>query len=163
MCAWPLMKGYYPLLVLAFICSACATAEPLPAKARYLAFEEALAGSEDANLYRRYLSDRIMAIHEKAETDEELASLRNQGAFPLWLKEETTFHERRTDHGSCLTVSGTTFDGEPGYMAVRFITEDGVLRADDIHYNYPETADDFPSKAICPDEITLSFPGTDNT
>ncbi|PAU79794.1 hypothetical protein CK501_11365 [Halovibrio salipaludis] len=157
------MKGYAAPLLLAFICSACATAEPLPAKARYVAFEKALTGSEDASPFGRYLSNRIMAIHEKAETDEELASLRNQGAFPLWLKEETTFHERRTDNGRCLTVSGTTFDGEPGYMAVRFITEDGALRADDIHYNYPETADDFPSKAICPDEITLSFPGSDDT
>lgn len=77
-------------------------------------------------------------------------------------QQPTPFHERSVEDGRCLTVSGMTFDGEPDYMAVRYTEEDGHLKADDIHYVYPETSEDFPSEAVCPDEITLSFPSVEN-
>lgn len=157
------MKGYSAaVILLALFCSACATAEPSPAKARYLAYEKALSDTENDNVYREYLSDRLMSFHENAKSDKELESYRKQGAFPLWLEEEKAFHERSAEDGRCLTVSGTTFDDEPGYMAVLYKEEDGNLRADDIHYEYPKTSEDFPSDAVCPDEITLSFPSAED-
>lgn len=157
------MKGRITsVLCLALFCSACVTAEPMPAKARYMAFEEALNDTNDNNAYEKYLSSRLMSFHQKAESKEEQESYQEQGAFPLWLTEETAFHERSRAEGQCLTVSGKTYDGEPGYVAIRYIEEDGSLKADDIHYEYLETRRDFPSEAICPDEITLSFPSDED-
>lgn len=70
------MKGYSaPAILLALFCSACATADPSPAKARYLAFEEALSDMENESVYREYLSDRLMSFHENATSDKELESL----------------------------------------------------------------------------------------
>ncbi|MYL26513.1 MULTISPECIES: hypothetical protein [Halomonadaceae] len=134
----------------------------MPAKARYMAFEEALSDTDDNRTYGKYLSNRLMSFHKKAASKEEQDSYRKPGAFPLWLTEETAFHERSRAEGQCVTVSGKTYDGKPGYVAIRYIKEHGSLKADDIHYEYLETRQDFPSEAICPDEITLSFPSDED-
>ena len=58
--------------------------------------------------------------------------------------------------GACLTVNGLSRDGGLASLAVRFVEEDQLLRADEIIYGLVESADQLPTTAQCPSEFMAS-------
>lgn len=147
------------LLILALASAACADPAKNPSgEQQYRAFQEALRQDSGNLQYQDYLSSSLMAVLNGAESAEERAQLEAQSAFPLWLATETAWYEKDNDTGRCLTVMGDAPDETPGLVAIGFVMEHGALKADVIHYQYLESTDDFPSDAVCPEELEPEFP-----
>lgn len=126
----------------------------------YQEFEQDLAQRPDSFGYERHLSEGVIAMFENAESDEELAELKGYASYPRWLSELHSHYEKASGDDRCLSVNGVAFDKTPGTLAVRYVNQDGGLRASEIHYQYWENDQEFPQEARCPEEFGLAFPSS---
>lgn len=125
--------------------------------AAYQKFDHDLGQRPERPDHKHHLSEDWIAMFENADTDEELAELKGYASYPRWLSELHAHYEKASGDDRCLSVNGVAFDKTPG-LAVRYVNQDGGLRASEIHYQYWENDQEFPQEAKCPDEFELLFP-----
>ena len=147
-------------LTLAVMASACASLYPAnisPAWQAFKAFESEIERSAAEIPYENHLSDLWVQRLESADASER-DQLLGVATYPGWLERVHNRLESTHSDQVCLTVNGFAASGSPGTLAVRYVEESGRLKAEEIHYQYWESEEDFPASPKCPDAFVLSFP-----
>ena len=124
----------------------------------YNAFQRELNQKPENPDYKQHLSGGWIDLFDEANDNAELAQVREYATYPRWLSKTLAHYEKANGEGRCLSVNGVALDQSPGTLSVRYVEENGRLKASEIHYQYWETKDEFPSEARCPEEFELAFP-----